>query len=87
MLGMLLERYGPTVRPVATATAAVAALKRRKVDCLVCDIGLLGINAYASVSDRQLALAAGFQEHVPKPIDPITFIEVIARLARPLPGA
>jgi len=29
MLGMLLERYGPTVRPVATATVALAALKRR----------------------------------------------------------
>jgi len=29
MLGMLLERYGATVRPVAMATAAVAALKRR----------------------------------------------------------
>jgi CheY-like chemotaxis protein len=111
MLGMLLERYGATVQPVATATAALAALKRRKVDCLVCDIGLPGINgydlirqvrklsgpkggavpalaltAYASVSDRQQALAAGFQEHVPKPIDPITFIEVIARLGRPLPA-
>jgi PAS domain S-box-containing protein len=111
MLGLLLERYGATVQPVATATAAIAALKRRQVDCLVCDIGLPGINgydlirqirklsaakggavpalaltAYASVSDRQQALGAGFQEHVSKPIDPISFIEVIARLARPLPG-
>jgi len=46
----------------------------------------LALTAYASVSDRQQALGAGFQEHLPKPIDPITFIEVIARLARPLPG-
>jgi len=46
----------------------------------------LALTAYASVSDRQQALGAGFQEHLPKPIDPITFIEVIARLARPLRG-
>ena len=38
------------------------------------------------MSDRQQALAAGFQEHVPKPIDPITFIEVIRTIGASASG-
>ncbi|WP_337885846.1 PAS domain S-box protein [Fischerella thermalis] len=39
------------------------------------------LTAYARQEDRQLALAAGFQMHVPKPIEPIQLLTVVARLA------
>jgi len=43
----------------------------------------LALTAYASVSDRERALAAGFQEHQPKPIDPAALAMTVAQLARP----
>jgi signal transduction histidine kinase/ActR/RegA family two-component response regulator len=43
----------------------------------------LALTAYASVSDRERALAAGFQEHLPKPIDPAAFIATVVQVARP----
>jgi CheY-like chemotaxis protein len=52
----------------------------------------VALTAYNSPQDRRLALAAGFTTHVPKPVDPAEFIEVIAHLAGrgrdrpPLPG-
>jgi signal transduction histidine kinase/CheY-like chemotaxis protein len=40
------------------------------------------LTAYAQREDRERALAAGFQEHVPKPVPPEQLAEVVARLAR-----
>jgi two-component system, chemotaxis family, CheB/CheR fusion protein len=42
----------------------------------------VALTAYARDEDRSRALAAGFQAHVPKPIEPQGFIEVVAKLAR-----
>ncbi|HKQ53362.1 MAG TPA: hypothetical protein VJT74_13390, partial [Pyrinomonadaceae bacterium] len=41
----------------------------------------IALTAYAGDSDRALALLAGFQLHVPKPVEPATLIEAIAGLA------
>ena len=45
------------------------------------------LTAYAGVEDRQRALAAGFQTHLAKPLDPSELIAVVAKLAdrRPKP--
>jgi CheY-like chemotaxis protein len=42
----------------------------------------LALTAYARGEDRDKALAAGFQEHVAKPIDPTKLVEVVAGLVR-----
>src|SRR5262249_12679970 len=39
------------------------------------------LTAYARVEDRRRALLAGFQEHVPKPVEPSKLAEVVVSLA------
>jgi signal transduction histidine kinase/CheY-like chemotaxis protein len=45
-------------------------------------IPAIAVTAYASVPDRVEALAVGFQQHLPKPIDPARLIQVIGELNR-----
>ena len=44
-------------------------------------IPAIALTAYARMEDRVRALTAGFQVHVPKPIEPIELVAVIASLA------
>jgi CheY-like chemotaxis protein len=44
-------------------------------------LAAVALTAYAGEHDQQQALAAGFQIHVPKPIEPDEFVAVVARLA------
>ncbi|WP_437777400.1 hybrid sensor histidine kinase/response regulator [Sorangium sp. So ce1097] len=44
-------------------------------------IPAVALTAYARIEDRRRALTAGFQRHVPKPIDPSGLVKVIADLA------
>ena len=39
------------------------------------------LTAYARVEDRTKALRAGFQMHVPKPVEPAELVAVVANLA------
>ena len=43
-------------------------------------IPAIAVTAYATIPDRAEALAVGFQQHVPKPIDPARLIQVIREL-------
>jgi PAS domain S-box-containing protein len=45
-------------------------------------IPAIAVTAYATVPDRAEALAVGFQQHFPKPIDPARLIQVIGELNR-----
>jgi len=45
-------------------------------------IPAVALTAYARPQDRDKALAAGFQWHVGKPVDPEEFVSTIAMLAR-----
>jgi len=40
------------------------------------------VTAYATIPDRAEALAVGFQQHLPKPIDPARLIQAIRDLYR-----
>jgi PAS domain S-box-containing protein len=40
----------------------------------------IALTTYAREEDRRKALAAGFEVHVPKPVDPAELVEVVARL-------
>ena len=46
------------------------------------DLPAIALTAYASREDRVRLLAAGFQAHVPKPVDPAELVAVIATVAR-----
>ena len=40
----------------------------------------IAVSAYASREDRQRALGAGFQDHLPKPVDIPRLVDAIVRL-------
>ena len=40
----------------------------------------IALTTYAREEDRRKALAAGFEVHVPKPVDPAELVDVVARL-------
>jgi CheY-like chemotaxis protein len=42
----------------------------------------LALTAYAGSEDRDSALAAGFQEHIAKPVDPKSLVRAVAGLAK-----
>ena len=44
-------------------------------------IAALAVTAFARPEDRQQALAAGFDDHLPKPVDPDKLLELAAKLA------
>ncbi len=44
-------------------------------------IPAVALTAYARAEDRTQALLAGFQLHVPKPVDPTELAAVVANLA------
>ncbi|HEV2853635.1 MAG TPA: ATP-binding protein [Thermoanaerobaculia bacterium] len=47
------------------------------------DLPAVAVTAFAGPEDRRRALAAGFQVHLAKPVDPGELVSVIARLADP----
>jgi signal transduction histidine kinase/CheY-like chemotaxis protein len=46
-------------------------------------IPAIAVTAYATVPDRAEALAVGFQQHLPKPVDPDRLVQAIRELNRP----
>ena len=50
------------------------------------EIPAAALTAYAGSEDRGRALAAGFQAHLAKPVDPAQLVAVVAELAHVIPG-
>jgi CheY-like chemotaxis protein len=42
----------------------------------------VALTAYVRMEDRLRVLAAGFEQYVPKPVEPAELLDVVARLAR-----
>jgi CheY-like chemotaxis protein len=42
----------------------------------------IAVTAYGSADDRSRALAAGYQTHMPKPVDPASLIAAVTSLNR-----
>lgn len=57
----------------------------RKVRALAAEAGgaipALALTAYAREEDQRNALSAGFSQHLPKPINPLQLVEMVANLA------
>lgn len=49
------------------------------------DLPAVAVTALASPEDRRRALAAGFQVHLPKPVDPQELIILLIQLGKPSP--
>jgi PAS domain S-box-containing protein len=49
-------------------------------------IPALALTAYAGIEDRRRVLLAGYQMHVPKPVEPAELTSVVARLAERTPN-
>jgi CheY-like chemotaxis protein len=58
----------------------IASLRAREGE--VSQIPAVALTAYASREDKVRLLSAGFQAHVPKPLDPAELVAVIASLGR-----
>jgi len=55
---------------------------RRHASAAVQSVPAIAVTAYATVADRALALEAGFQRHLTKPIDPDELVDVVNEVAR-----
>ena len=47
------------------------------------DVPAIALTAYARATDRDRALAAGFQQHVVKPVDPQQLVHLVGSVVRP----
>jgi CheY-like chemotaxis protein len=46
------------------------------------DVPAVALTGFAGPAERRRALSAGFQSHVPKPVDPLELALVVANLAQ-----
>jgi CheY-like chemotaxis protein len=44
------------------------------------EVPAIALTAFAGVSDKEAALAAGFQQHLGKPVEPVQLAKVVARI-------
>jgi PAS domain S-box-containing protein len=71
--------------PVMDGVAAVAAVRRGEAGRR--DVPIVALTADAMTGDRTRLLAAGFDHHVPKPIQPQALFTAIAEAVRAVPAA
>jgi two-component system CheB/CheR fusion protein len=56
------------------------SIRKREGEWHTPRVGAVAVTAFAGDEDRRRALEAGFDEHVPKPVDPGQLIDVLARV-------
>jgi len=81
-----LEGLRPTVivadigLPVEDGYSFIRRVRAHSIPSIQ-NVPAIAVTAYTSIPDRAEALAVGFQQHLPKPIDPDRLIEVIREIA------
>lgn len=108
LMGEVLTADGAEVTEAASVRDALRAMRARRFDALLADIGMPGedgyvlirtvralaadqggripavaVTAYASSRDRERTLAAGFDAHVPKPVEAPNLVSAIANVLHP----
>ena len=83
----LVERLQPDILLSDIAMPGEDGLSLiRRVRMLPFDRGgqvpAIALSAYAGAEDRRQALLAGFQRHIPKPVDPAHLLAAIATMTR-----
>ncbi|TLY85384.1 MAG: response regulator, partial [Gammaproteobacteria bacterium] len=58
----------------------LASIRKREGEGHTPRVGAVAVTAFARDDDRRHALEAGFDEHVPKPVDPGQLIEVLTKV-------
>lgn len=57
-----------------------ASKRRSEQENLILRAPAVAVTAFASTDDRKKAIASGFDDHLPKPLDPDSFVVTIANL-------
>ena len=106
MISLFLGAEGARVTVAEHAGEALEALEADRVDVIVCDIGLPGVDGltllrsiralpperggstpalaltgYSEQEMRERVVAAGYQKHVVKPVEPSRLVDLIACVA------
>ncbi len=61
----------------------LAATRVLRADPKTCNIPIVAVTASVMDTDRDNALAAGCDGHIPKPIDPASLVEMVASYLKP----
>jgi CheY-like chemotaxis protein len=68
--------------PIMDGWTMIDKLKR---DVATTDIPVIALTAHAMVGDRERAMAAGFHNHLTKPLTPATFMSDLLKLLMDIP--
>ena len=68
--------------PVEDGYALLEALRRSEKEQGLARIPAVAVTAFARAEDREHALAAGFDDHLPKPVDPERLVRALADLLK-----
>jgi two-component system, chemotaxis family, CheB/CheR fusion protein len=66
--------------PTEDGYSLLRALRAAEREQNLSRLPAVAVTAFARSEDRERALAAGFDEHLPKPVDPERLVELVARL-------
>jgi two-component system sensor histidine kinase/response regulator len=60
------------------------ATAKLRSDARFTTLPVIAMTAHATIEERQRCLAAGMNDHIPKPIDPGTLFETVSRFYKPI---
>jgi CheY-like chemotaxis protein len=78
-LAMLLQMSGHTVTVVHDGEQALASIETMRPEVALLDIGMpIAVTGWGQESDKNRAMAAGFDMHFTKPVEPTRLIDLLS---------